>query len=113
MRTAEPDLPSGTARTSLPNCPSCGGQLQIAQTGEHFCPECRPASVQPAQPRRPSASNYVRRFPATTVLIAINTVVFLAMVLNHVSVSGPTVEQLIRWGGDSGDRVLLQNQWWR
>lgn len=66
-----------------------------------------------AQGRRPSVSDYVRRFPASTALIAINIAVFIVMILNHVPASGPTVEQLIRWGADSGDKVLLQNQWWR
>jgi rhomboid protease GluP len=98
----------------LPNCPNCGGQLQIAQAGEYFCPECRLVSVQAAtQPHRPSVSDYVRRFPATTILIAINIAVYLAMILNHVSPSHPTIDQLIRWGADSGEKVLLQNQWWR
>ena len=98
----------------MPNCPNCGAQLQTAETGEYFCPECRLVSAQaPPQRRRPNVSDYVRRFPATTVLIGINVAVFIAMVFHHVPVSGPTVEQLIRWGGDSGDKVLLQNQWWR
>jgi rhomboid protease GluP len=98
----------------LPNCPNCGGQLQVTQTGENFCPECRLISVQTSpQPRRPNVFDFVRRFPATTILIAINIAVYLAMILHHVSPSHPTSEQLIRWGADSGSTVLLQNQWWR
>ncbi len=98
----------------MPTCLNCGGKLQIAQTGESFCPECRSISEQAApQPRRPSAYDYVRRFPATTFLIAINVLVFVAMVVGHVSPSSPTTADIIRWGGDSGEKIFIQDQWWR
>jgi rhomboid protease GluP len=58
-------------------------------------------------------ADYVQRFPATTILIAVNVLVFLAMLLGHVSPKLPTTAQLIRWGADSGLHVILHNQWWR
>src|SRR6185437_6964987 len=98
---------------TLPNCPNCGGTLQIAETGEHFCPECRLVRVQTAaQPRTPSPVDYIRRFPATTVLIAINVLVFLVMVVNHVSAASPTTADIIQWGGDSGEKIFIHDQWW-
>ncbi|HWC18470.1 MAG TPA: rhomboid family intramembrane serine protease, partial [Terriglobales bacterium] len=92
--------------------PNCGLELQTSPNGEVFCPEC--SLVEARQPgRSPHIREYVRRFPATTILIAINTLVFVAMVLGRVSPMTPSVDQLIRWGADSGEKVILQNQWWR
>jgi membrane associated rhomboid family serine protease/Flp pilus assembly protein TadD len=87
--------------------------LQVADTGDEYCPECRLIAAQQPQRRSLNAAEYVRRFPATTLLVGLNVAVFVAMLIGHVSVSGPTIAQLIRWGGNSGDKVLLQNQWWR
>ena len=71
-------------------------------------------SVQaPPQRRGPNLSDYVRRFPATTFLIAINVLVFLAMVASHVSASSPTTADILQWGGDSGEKIFIQSQWWR
>ena len=97
----------------MADCPSCGRELQLAQDGSLFCPECRLAAQQTEERRSRSIADYVRRFPATTILISLNVLVFIAMLFGHVSVMGPTTEQLIRWGGDSGDKVILHNQWWR
>jgi membrane associated rhomboid family serine protease/Tfp pilus assembly protein PilF len=87
--------------------------LQLAESGDAYCPECRLVAAQPPQRRNLSAGEYIRRFPATTTLVALNIAVFIAMLIGHVPVSGPSIAQLIRWGGNSGDQVLLQNQWWR
>lgn len=35
------------------------------------------------------------------------------MVLAHVSARNPTSAQLVRWGADSGELVILHDQWWR
>src|SRR5437660_1084045 len=50
---------------------------------------------------------------ANSALIARNRLVFLAMVLGHVSPRYPGTDQLIRWGADSGEHVILHHQWWR
>jgi membrane associated rhomboid family serine protease/Flp pilus assembly protein TadD len=96
----------------LAACPQCGRKLQTAPNENPFCPECRLVSESPAQ-RQPRISEYLRRFPATTVFLAINILVFLAMWINHVSPTSPTADQLIRWGACSGDEILSHNQWWR
>ena len=51
--------------------------------------------------------------PATHILVAINCVVWLAMVAKHVSPFNPTVEQLMNWGASSAGNVLIEGQWWR
>ena len=77
-----------------------------------FCPECGLQTQSSARPRQHLA-DYIRRFPATTAFLAINILVFLAMWLDHVSAVSPTVDQLIRWGANSGEKILFYRQWWR
>jgi rhomboid protease GluP len=45
-------------------------------------------------------------------LIAINVVIFVAMVLRGVSIMQPNSEQLLRWGANFGP-LTLDRQWWR
>src|SRR5690349_8657176 len=51
--------------------------------------------------------------PATYVLCGINIAVYLAMFLSGVSFWEPTVDQLIKWGGNNGAYVIAGHQWWR
>ncbi len=51
--------------------------------------------------------------PATYVLVAINCLVFVAMVMKGVSPWYPTVDQLKAWGANNGSLVMLQGEWWR
>jgi rhomboid protease GluP len=51
--------------------------------------------------------------PATYLLVGINCAVFVAMVLNGVSIGSPTVGQLMHWGADNAGSVLLGGEWWR
>ena len=46
------------------------------------------------------------------MLVAINVLVFLAMVLKGASVTQPTSDQLLRWGANFGP-LTLTGQWWR
>jgi rhomboid protease GluP len=46
-------------------------------------------------------------------LLGINCLVFVAMVVGHVSAGNPTTSQLMQWGADNAGSVLLQGQWWR
>jgi rhomboid protease GluP len=96
----------------LAECPSCGHDLQLTQDGQLFCPHCAADATRKPAPR-PSIAAHFRRFPATTIFIALNILVFVAMLVGHVSPSGPTTDQLIRWGGVSGEQIILHNQWWR
>jgi len=51
--------------------------------------------------------------PATYILVAINCLVFVAMLLNHFSVWSPTPVQLLLFGANQPRAVLLDGEWWR
>lgn len=59
--------------------------------------------------RRPSWS----AAPATYLLVAINCLVFVAMVFRGVSPGSPTVDQLMAWGANNAGSVLIDGQWIR
>jgi membrane associated rhomboid family serine protease len=63
--------------------------------------------VQP-QPRRRWASA-----PATYLLVGINCAVFLGMVARGSSIWMPTLDQLMKWGADRPNNVLINGEWWR
>jgi len=67
----------------------------------------------PAQASRSAAlGSMAAMFPVTTALMALNFLVFIAMLTRGVSVSGPSSAQLIQWGSDFGP-LTLAGQWWR
>jgi rhomboid protease GluP len=51
--------------------------------------------------------------PSTYILVGINCAVFLAMVGQGISLWMPNVDQLMRWGADRPNNVLLHGEWWR
>ena len=51
--------------------------------------------------------------PATYSLVAVNCLVFLAMLFAHVSFVSPTAEQLLHWGANNPQAILADGQWWR
>lgn len=59
----------------------------------------------PTRPRNP--------YSLTIILIALNTLVFLAMVASGVSLTQPTTRDILRWGGDFGPLTLGAHQYWR
>ena len=69
----------------------------------------QPASASP-QPRSRRRWFYA---PATYLLVGINCAVFLLMVLHGASFWMPSVHQLMHWGADRSNNVLLGGQWWR
>lgn len=50
--------------------------------------------------------------PATYLLVAINCLVFVAMVVNGVSPTAPNSDQLLHWGANNGF-LVLNGEWWR
>jgi rhomboid protease GluP len=58
-------------------------------------------------PRPPSP------YTITIALIAINTLVFLAMVTTGISFTAPTALDIANWGGDFGPLTLGAHQYWR
>lgn len=48
----------------------------------------------------------------TALLVAINVLIFIAMVVKGASVMQPTSDQILRWGANFGP-LTLTGQWWR
>jgi len=82
-----------------------------------YCDNCKKA--QKNQPKRDliddlpevRASAHPWR-NATTLLLAINCAIFIAMVVSGVSVLQPSTDELLRWGADYGP-YTLGGQYWR
>jgi rhomboid protease GluP len=51
--------------------------------------------------------------PATYLLVGINCLVYLAMVVSHVSLANPSVDDLMHWGANNATAVLYYGEWWR
>lgn len=73
------------------------------QTFEHHIPVTEP--VERPAPRKPT-------FPVTYTLIALNVLVYVAMVAKGVPANDPDPMQILRWGADFGP-LTLHGQWWR
>jgi rhomboid protease GluP len=76
-------------------------------------PEIRPPVSEYAPPpprrRRPAWA----AAPATYLLLGINCGVFLAMIARGSSFWMPTLDQLMFWGADRPNNVLVNGEWWR
>ncbi len=94
----------------------CGALRQDHFPAAEAAPEYVPAdsavdtAYAPPQPRR---RPLWASAPATYLLVGINCGVFLAMVAHRISPWMPTVDQLMRWGADRPNNVLVYGQWWR
>lgn len=69
-----------------------------------------PAPSQPVEATKPKINWSAAS--ATLALIAINTLVFLVMVIRGVSFFSPTATSVLNWGADYGP-YTLGGQWWR
>ena len=67
----------------------------------------------PSGPARRRSGGRWATAPATYTLVAVNCLVYLAMILQGVSPRNPTVSDLLRWGANCGPYVLIDHQWWR
>ncbi len=83
------------------------GTQSTSPEPEILLPEAEAAPAE-RRPRRGWAAA-----PATYLLLAINCGVFIAMLANGASAWMPTLDQLLRWGADSPDNILLHGEWWR
>jgi rhomboid protease GluP len=84
------------------------GTQSTSPEPEILLPEAQSAPPEQRRPRRGWAAA-----PATYLLLGINCGVFLAMVATGASVWMPTLDQLMRWGADRPDNILLHGEWWR
>ena len=73
----------------------------LAPEGEYAPPPTR-------RPRRGWAEA-----PATYLLVGINCGIFLAMAVRGSSIWMPTLDQLMFWGADRPNNVLVYGEWWR
>ena len=64
------------------------------------------------QPPAPPARVDPRKPVVTTALLAVNVLVFLAMIVSGISPLSPTAEQVLRWGANFGPYTAA-GQWWR
>jgi rhomboid protease GluP len=49
----------------------------------------------------------------TKILLAMNVVIFLAMIVSGVNPLQPTIDNLIHWGADFGPKTITNGEWWR
>jgi membrane associated rhomboid family serine protease len=64
-------------------------------------------------PPRPQPKRGWAAAPATYTLVGINCAVFVAMVARGSSIWMPTLDQLMFWGADRPNNVLIYGEWWR
>jgi rhomboid protease GluP len=62
---------------------------------------------------RPPTSRKPNPYTITIALIAINVLVFAAMVARGVSFTQPTLQNIVDWGGDFAPYTLGNHQYWR
>jgi rhomboid protease GluP len=84
-----------------------GASSSIPQP-EVLAPESEYAPPARARTRRGWANA-----PATYLLVGINCAVFLGMVMRGSSIWMPTLDQLMQWGADRPNNVLIYGEWWR
>jgi rhomboid protease GluP len=63
--------------------------------------------------QRSASSRLHSPYTITVALIAINVLVFLAMVASGVSFTNPTTRDVLLWGGDFAPLTLRAHQYWR
>lgn len=76
-------------------------------------PEILPPQGEVVPPPTPRPRRGWPSAPATYLLVGINCGVFLAMVANGSSIWMPTLDQLMRWGADRPDNILIHGEWLR
>ena len=72
-----------------------------------------PTEIHEPIPQRTLMRYLASPYTITTALIAINTLVFLAMVATGISFTQPTPLDVFNWGGDYAPATVGAHQWWR
>jgi len=100
--------------STMPTCARCGNDFS---GNGNLCPSCYAkavATVTTARPQpqfRKQTDSYLRSAPVTSALIAINIIIFVAMVASSRSIDF-SIETLVKWGGSAGI-LVRQGEWWR
>ena len=101
----------------MATCKECGQEFTPASGGSGLmpsvpidtCPECAKAAEAAFHSLLNEATP---RVFITPIIIALNIVVFVAMLATGVSFFAPQSEQLLKWGADYGLQTL-NGEWWR
>jgi membrane associated rhomboid family serine protease len=95
----------------MPSCLKCGAELEVNEEGVApvLCDRC--AGKATSRARRRLNAGVLLQFPATTFLIAINTAVFLSMVLSGGSPMGFSPDLSLHWGANSGPYTFSGDYW--
>jgi rhomboid protease GluP len=96
---------------SMPQCLKCGAELPVNEEGMApvLCDRC--AGRATSRARRRLNAGVLMTSPATSLLIAINTAVFLGMVLSGGSPMGFSSDVTLRWGANSGAYTFSGDYW--
>src|SRR5262245_13413868 len=89
--------------------PARGGGGPIPSIPMETCPECAIAAETAFHRLLTEATP---RVFITPIIVALNLVVFVAMLANGVSIFAPQINQLLKWGADYGPQTL-NGEWWR
>jgi rhomboid protease GluP len=79
-------------------------------TAEPLAPE---SQAPPPQAPPPASAHTRGRNVITLALIAINVLVFFAMLASGVSFTQPTALDVFNWGANYGPATVGEHQWWR
>jgi len=96
----------------MPKCLKCGAELPVNEEGMApvLCDRC--AGRASSRARRRLSFGGMLQFPATTFLIAINTAVFLGMILGSGEIMGFSPQTTLQWGSNFGP-FTLSGEYWR
>jgi rhomboid protease GluP len=96
----------------MPQCLKCGAELTVNEEGiaPVLCDRC--AGTATSRARRGLNAGALLNFPATTLLLAINIVAFLAMPVFGVNPLAPSFQGLVLVGGNFGP-YTLGGEYWR
>jgi rhomboid protease GluP len=72
-----------------------------------------PQHLNPAAEFRDRLARFTPRVFVTPAILAINVLVFVAMIASGVQPLEPTTESLLRWGADFGPKTITSGEWWR
>ena len=95
----------------MPQCLKCGAELPVNEEGlaPVLCDRC--AGVATRRARVGLNTGTLRQFPATTILTAINVIVFTVMVLASGSIFEFRGATLVIFGGNYGPWTLTGDYW--
>jgi membrane associated rhomboid family serine protease len=98
--------------SDMPQCLKCGAELPVDEEGHApvLCDRCAGRATSRARLRLNAGA--LMSSPATTLLIAINTAVFLGMVLSGGSPMGFGPDITFRWGANVGP-YTFSGEYWR